>query len=84
MELPPDILPTRVRSFVRRGRRSSLTLERIERLGPAWSLPEGPFDPALTFGRVAPVVLEIGCGHTDLHHPSGEVACYPCDEHHPW
>ncbi|MDN5791323.1 MAG: tRNA (guanine(46)-N(7))-methyltransferase TrmB [Micrococcales bacterium] len=62
-ELPPGVVPARVRSFVRRGRFSALTRDRLERLGPAWSLPEGPFEPEVTFGRVAPVVLEIGCGH---------------------
>lgn len=62
-DLPAGVKPARIRSFVRRGRLSSLTLDRIERLGPERALPEGPFDPVATFGRVAPVVLEIGCGH---------------------
>jgi tRNA (guanine-N7-)-methyltransferase len=62
-ELPEGVKPARVRSFVRRGRLSGLTLDRLERLGPQRALPEGPFDPVATFGRVAPVVLEIGCGH---------------------
>jgi tRNA (guanine-N7-)-methyltransferase len=62
-DLPPDVTPARVRTFVRRGRLSTLTRDRVERLAPARALPEGPFDAALTFGRTAPVVLEIGCGH---------------------
>ena len=61
--LPPGVKPARVRSFVRRGRLSDLTRERIERLGPGRALPAGRFDAEAAFGRVAPVVLEIGCGH---------------------
>ncbi|HET8988500.1 MAG TPA: tRNA (guanosine(46)-N7)-methyltransferase TrmB [Humibacillus sp.] len=62
-DLPPGVSPARVRSFVRRGRLSSLTRDRMEQLGPARALPHGRFDAQATFGRVAPVVLEIGCGH---------------------
>ncbi|MBC9822966.1 tRNA (guanosine(46)-N7)-methyltransferase TrmB [Terrabacter sp. MAHUQ-38] len=62
-DLPPDVTPARVRTFVRRGRLSTLTRDRVERLAPARALPEGPFDAATTFGRTAPLVLEIGCGH---------------------
>ena len=62
-DLPPGVTPARVRSFVRRGRLSTLTRDRMEHLAPTRALPEGPFDPEATFGRVAPVVLEIGCGH---------------------
>lgn len=62
-DLPPGVSPARVRTFVRRGRLSSLTKDRVERLAPARSLPEGRFDAAEAFGRTAPVVLEIGCGH---------------------
>ena len=62
-DLPPDVTPARVRTFVRRGRLSTLTRDRVERLAPARALPEGAFDAATTFGRTAPVVLEIGCGH---------------------
>ena len=61
-ELPPGVSPARVRTFVRRGRLSSLTRDRVERLAPARSVPEGPFEAAAAFGRTAPVVLEIGCG----------------------
>lgn len=53
-----------VRSYAaRRGRRSALTLERIERFLPERRIPDGPLDPLAAFGRVAPLVLEIGCGH---------------------
>ncbi|NUQ32098.1 MAG: tRNA (guanosine(46)-N7)-methyltransferase TrmB, partial [Dermatophilaceae bacterium] len=62
-ELPAGVTPARVRTFVRRGRLSSLTRDRVERLGPARSLPEGRFDAPTAFGRTAPLVLEIGCGH---------------------
>jgi tRNA (guanine-N7-)-methyltransferase len=62
-ELPEGVTPARVRSFVRRGRLSALTVDRVERLGPGRALPDGPFSPVATFGREAPVVLEIGCGH---------------------
>ncbi|WP_353511010.1 tRNA (guanosine(46)-N7)-methyltransferase TrmB [Intrasporangium sp.] len=62
-DLPEGVTPARVRSFVRRGRLSSLTLDRLERFGPARALPAGRFEPERAFGRIAPVVLEIGCGH---------------------
>ncbi|WP_460937684.1 tRNA (guanosine(46)-N7)-methyltransferase TrmB [Phycicoccus ginsengisoli] len=53
-----------VRSYnARRGRLSALTLERVEALFPRHQIPDGPLQPAVAFGRVAPVVLEIGCGH---------------------
>jgi tRNA (guanine-N7-)-methyltransferase len=32
-------------------------------LGPKHSIPEGLLDPHAAFGRHAPLVLEIGCGH---------------------
>ncbi len=47
----------------RQGRRSELTDTRLARFGPYRQLPPGPLDPVAAFGRVAPVVLEIGCGH---------------------
>jgi tRNA (guanine-N7-)-methyltransferase len=55
----------RVRSYnARRGRLSALTVERMETLAPGRSVPaDGPLVPALAFGRTAPVVLEVGCGH---------------------
>ena len=62
-DLPAGVTAARVRSFVRRGRLSALTVDRVERLGPGRALPAGPFDAVTTFGRDAPVVLEIGCGH---------------------
>ncbi len=62
-DLPEGVVPARVRSFVRRGRFSDLTRERMDVLAPARALPEGPLDPAVAFGRSAPLVLEIGCGH---------------------
>jgi tRNA (guanine-N7-)-methyltransferase len=55
---------TRVRTYsARRGRLSALTLDRLSRHGPTRFVTEGPLDPAVAFGRVAPLVLEVGCGH---------------------
>ena len=55
----------RVRSYnARRGRLSALTVERMEVLGPRRSIAaHGPLSAREAFGRHAPVVLEIGCGH---------------------
>ena len=55
----------RVRSYnARRGRLSALTVERMETLAPERSIPaEGPLVAAEAFGRTAPLVLEVGCGH---------------------
>jgi tRNA (guanine-N7-)-methyltransferase len=55
----------RVRSYnARRGRLSALTVERMQTLAPRHSVPtQGPLVPEQTFGRAAPVVLEVGCGH---------------------
>ena len=44
-DLPPGVTPARVRTFVRRGRLSSLTRDRVERLAPARSCPTGPSTP---------------------------------------
>ena len=52
-----------VRTFTPRWRNSPLTDERMTRLLPRHSLPDGPLVPAEAFGRVGPVVLEIGSGH---------------------
>ncbi|MBB2987000.1 tRNA (guanosine(46)-N7)-methyltransferase TrmB [Terracoccus luteus] len=62
-DLPEGVVPARVRSFVRRGRFSDLTRERMDVLAPTRALPEGPLVPSVAFGRTAPLVLEIGCGH---------------------
>ena len=54
----------RVRTYAgRRGRLSALTHDRLARFGPARVIPAGPFVPLEVFGREAPVVLDIGCGH---------------------
>jgi tRNA (guanine-N7-)-methyltransferase len=52
-----------VRTFTPRWRNSALTDSRMASLLPRRSLPEGPLDPEVAFGRRAPVVLEIGSGH---------------------
>lgn len=61
-----DDAPRRpVRSFVlRQGRLSPAQARALDELAPRFALPFGPapLDYARVFGRVAPVVLEIGCG----------------------
>lgn len=57
-----------VRTF--KPRRRPLTPERaalMERLEPRYCVPEtgGPFDPVATFGRRAPLVIDIGIGFGD-------------------
>ena len=64
-----------IRSYAaRRGRRSALTLERIERFLPEREIPAGPLDQQVAFGRIAPLVLEVGCGH-------GAAAIAYCQAH---
>lgn len=54
----------RVRTYnARRGRLSPLTQSRLEELVPRRGIPDGPLDPEAAFGRRAPLVLDIGCGH---------------------
>jgi tRNA (guanine-N7-)-methyltransferase len=54
----------RVRSYAgRRGRLSALTHDRLARFGPARTIPAGPLSPLEVFGREAPLILDIGCGH---------------------
>ncbi len=72
--------PGWVRSYsARRGRNSALTAERMATHLPDRGLPDGPLDPAAAFGRVAPLVLEIGSGHGAaaiayaLAHPEHDV-----------
>jgi tRNA (guanine-N7-)-methyltransferase len=38
-------------------------MDRLARLGPHRVIPPGPLVPLDVFGRRAPLVLEIGCGH---------------------
>lgn len=53
-----------IRSYAaRRGRHAERTQSRIADLLPSRQIPPGPLDPQTTFGRRAPLVLEIGCGH---------------------
>jgi tRNA (guanine-N7-)-methyltransferase len=52
-----------VRTFTPRWRNSPLTDDRMASLLPQHSLPDGPLVPAEAFGRVGPVVVEIGSGH---------------------
>lgn len=64
-----------IRSYAaRRGRRSALTLERMERFLPQRQIPDGPLDQQVTFGRIAPLVVEVGCGH-------GAAAIAYCQAH---
>ena len=68
---PPRLVPMepmrdtgRVRTYgARRGRLSTLTLDRLDRLVPHHAIPDGVLDPVAAFGRGAPLVLEVGCGH---------------------
>ena len=58
----------RIRSFVTRAGRLSVAQARaLEELGPQFLLPfsRAPLDFALTFGRTAPTILEIGFGMGD-------------------
>lgn len=56
--------PAEIRSYAgRAGRLSALTRGRLARLLPLRSLPPGLLDPAVAFGRTAPLVLDVGCGH---------------------
>ncbi|HVD22134.1 MAG TPA: methyltransferase domain-containing protein [Lapillicoccus sp.] len=61
-ESPP--VGTEIRTYAgRSGRLSALARERLDRFLPARALPPGPLMPVEAFGREAPVVLDIGCGH---------------------
>jgi tRNA (guanine-N7-)-methyltransferase len=54
----------RIRTYAgRHGRLSALTRDRLDRYLPARALPPGPLVPVEAFGRQAPVVLDVGCGH---------------------
>jgi tRNA (guanine-N7-)-methyltransferase len=70
MSAPPPVgtsaAPLRdpVRTYAgRQGRLSALTLDRLARFGPHRLVPSGPVVPLDLFGRDAPLVLEVGCGH---------------------
>ena len=61
----PDVVRRPVRSYVlRQGRLSPAQARALEALAPRYAIPfaRAPLDFARTFGRRAPVVLEIGCG----------------------
>ncbi|WP_395701610.1 tRNA (guanosine(46)-N7)-methyltransferase TrmB [Aquabacterium sp.] len=67
---PDDAAPPRrpIRSFVLRGGRLGPGQQRaLQQLGPRFLLPyqPQPFDATATFGRAAPLVLEIGFGMGD-------------------
>ena len=60
--MPADRLRP-VRTFnARRGRLTAAARVELEAWGPGLGLPAGPLDPASAFGRVAPLVLEVGSG----------------------
>lgn len=68
-----------MRSYgARRGRLSPLTRERLAQLGPSRSVPPGPLDAVAAFGRRAPLVLEVGCGHGAA--AIGYAAAHPGDD----
>jgi tRNA (guanine-N7-)-methyltransferase len=53
-----------IRSFVRReGRMTASQKRALEELWPRFGVEPGRIDPARLFGRVAPVVMEIGFGN---------------------
>jgi tRNA (guanine-N7-)-methyltransferase len=52
-----------VRTFnARRGRLTAVDRAEFEALAPGLGLPDGPLDARAVFGRVAPLVLEVGSG----------------------
>lgn len=66
MDTPPH--DTRIRSYVLRGGRMGSGQQRaLAELGPRYVLPFRPeaLDAAATFGRTAPLILEIGFGMGD-------------------
>jgi tRNA (guanine-N7-)-methyltransferase len=75
-----DAPPEWVRSYsARRGRNSALTAERMATHLPDRAIPDGDLDARSVFGRVAPLVLEVGSGHGAaaiayaLTHPEHDV-----------
>ncbi|CCH71641.1 tRNA (guanine(46)-N(7))-methyltransferase TrmB [Nostocoides australiense] len=61
---PADVEnPRPIRTFTPRYRVSDLTRERMDTLLPRYAVEQLPVDPQAVFGRVAPLVLEIGSGH---------------------
>ena len=71
----------------RSGRLSALTRARLDRYLPSRALPPGSLVPLEAFGREAPVVLDLGCGHGAAAiayastHPSHDVLAV--DVHRP-
>ena len=70
-----------IRTFRTRGRMSGAKHDALVDLGPRYLLaePDGPFDAPAAFGRVAPLVLDVGFGAGDatatyaLAHPDRDV-----------
>lgn len=52
-----------VRTFTPRWRNSSVIDARMASLLPARAVPPGPLVPEVAFGRIGPVVVEVGSGH---------------------
>ena len=87
---PPHPLHRRLKSFVKRGGRTTDGQQRAyDQLGPRFLLPyrAAPIDLATTFGRAAPTVLEIGFGmgeataHIAALMPETNFLC--CEVHEP-
>ena len=87
---PPHPLHRRLKSFVKRGGRTTDGQQRAyDQLGPRFLLPyrAAPIDLAATFGRAAPTVLEIGFGmgeataHIARVRPDDNFLC--CEVHEP-
>lgn len=67
-ELGEGVALRRIRSFVRReGRMTDSQKRALDQLWPRYGLaePAQRFDPAVLFGRAAPLVFEIGFGNGD-------------------
>ena len=89
---PPEGVahPRTIRSFVRRaGRTTTGQARAFEALGPTYVVPfqPTPLDLPATFGRTAPVILEIGFGmgeataHIAALMPEKNFLC--CEVHEP-
>jgi len=69
-----------VRTYnARHGPVSPLNRTRLQTLGPGRAVPPGPLDLERIFGRRAPFVLEVGCGHGEaaiayaVAHPERDI-----------
>ncbi|HRC41215.1 MAG TPA: tRNA (guanosine(46)-N7)-methyltransferase TrmB [Tetrasphaera sp.] len=59
----PERSRSPIRTFTPRYRLSDLTRERLRLLLPEYEVRDLPIEPAVVFGRRAPLIMEIGSGH---------------------